>query len=191
MRRCSLKMAVLHVVRSTPKHLNGRFDRSRNLGSFQGVVDSEPSTEPTAYQGNVHFHIHRWNSQELGHFFLQFVWCLRRRPDCAAIADNRRRAIHRFDGGMRIKRIKISRLHRVASLLDVLFPFLLARNNAFLLARLFEARAMRDRIEATSRSTAPSDRECSSTFQCAPSRIGTYGNAAGNRSTATNSPNRP
>ena len=157
-------MAVLHIVRSTPKHLHGRFHRSRNFGSFQRVIDSEPSTEPTAYQGNVHFHIRRWNTEQLGHFFLQFIWRLCRRPDCAAIVGNRRRAIDRFNGGVRVKWIEISRLHRTPDLVDVLFPSFPARDDAPLLACLFQTRAMRHRTETINRLIAPFDRERGATL---------------------------
>ena len=161
-------MAVLHVVRSTPKHLHGRFHCSRNLGGFQRVIDSQPSTEPTAYQGDVHFHIHRWNTEQLGHFLLQFIWRLRRRPDCAAIAGNRCRAIHRFDGRVRIKRIEIGRLERAVGLIDASFSNFPARDDALLQASLLQARAMRRRIETIGRLIAPFDRQRGTTFQRAP-----------------------
>src|SRR5438270_9638686 len=164
----SLKMAVLHVVRSTPEHLHGRFQRSRNLGGFQRVIDSEPTTEATAYQGDVHFYVCRGNTEQLGHFFLQFIWRLRRRPNGAAIANYRSSAVHRLDRSVRVKRIEISRAHRASDFTDALFRFFLSRDNALLLARFFQTRAMRSGIETISRLVAPFHRERGATFQRTP-----------------------
>src|SRR5438552_3250781 len=127
-------MAVLHVIWPAPEHLHRRLYRSRNFGGFQCIIDSEPSAEPTAYQGDVHFHIRRWNTEEPSHSFLQFIWRLRWRPNCTAIARDRSAAIHCFDGRVGIKRIEISRGHGAPGFADVLFAFFLARDNTLLLA---------------------------------------------------------
>ena len=45
---------MLHVVRSTPEHLHGRFHRSRNLDSLQrGVMNAWQSFDLSAVNGNA------------------------------------------------------------------------------------------------------------------------------------------
>ena len=106
----SLEMTVLHVVGTRPEELNWRLGRARNFRRFQCVVDREPSSESSADQGDIYLDVGGRGPEQLRDLFLHSVWCLRRRPNRAAIFSHIGDAVHRLDRRMGVEWIMIGRV---------------------------------------------------------------------------------
>ena len=107
-----LEMTVLHIVGTRPEELNWRLGRARNFRRFQCVVDREPSSESSADQGDIYLDVGGRGPEQLRDLFLQSVWRLRGRPDCAAIFSHIGDAVHRLDRRMGVEWIMIGRVDR-------------------------------------------------------------------------------
>src|SRR5439155_4277601 len=110
--------------------------------------DSEAPAKPTTNQCNVYLNIRRSNAEKFGHFVLQSLRRLRRRPNRTAISAHVGHAVHRFHRRMGVKRILISRLDRLCNLNRARRRFLFASNKSSFMRGRFKPLPMGIGVES-------------------------------------------